>query len=145
VSATKLNSSFTKLSEASNEDDSGTPGTAEARPREERGSFLLDTENHTLNRTDGYPISISGSVAKFGNPQSIEQGSRELINQAVKVLDGERAYNDARLDQHLLGIQQLEPRSPPTTYKPSKVAPHHISVNEENFYKQYSEKVNEMR
>ena len=33
-----------------------------------------------------------------------QESTKFLINQAVKVLDGESAYNSANLDQHLMGI-----------------------------------------
>ena len=34
--------------------------------------------------------------------------TKQLINQAVKVLDGERAYNEANLDQFLMGIRNIK-------------------------------------
>ena len=37
-----------------------------------------------------------------------QQSTKQLINQAVKVLDGEKAYNDANLDQFLMGIQRVK-------------------------------------
>ena len=58
--------------------------------------------------------NIYNSVGKDRKSKSIEpalkhyySNTKRLISQAVKVLDGEKAYNEANLDQFLMGIKNI--------------------------------------
>jgi hypothetical protein len=37
------------------------------------------------------------------------KNTKNLIDQAMQVLDGEKAYNDANLDKYLMGIKNIKP------------------------------------
>jgi hypothetical protein len=70
------------------------------------------------------------------------KNTKKMIGQAVKVLDGEKAYNDANLDQYLMGIRKIKvekkillPKLLPTLDESAK---YKLSKEDENFYQQYS-------
>ena len=82
-----------------------------------------------------------------------------MINQAVRVLDGEKAYNIAGLDQHLLGIQKIMPKQNPFHELHTKRQERHkyfnnkksvakvdkrLTQNEENMYLQYSNQIEKL-
>jgi hypothetical protein len=60
------------------------------------------------------------------------------------VLDGEKAYNDANLDQYLMGIRKIKvekkklPKLLPSLNENPESVKYKLSKGEENFYQQYS-------
>lgn len=67
-----------------------------------------------------------------------------MIDQAINVLDGEKAYNDNNLDMYLMGINKLSIKKKPVKSKPTisppKVKSRKLSVKDETFYQKYLEK-----
>ena len=62
-----------------------------------------------------------------------------MLNTAVKVLDGEKKYNQNNLDQYLMGIQKLRVEKKNFPKLPAiKI----LSKADETFYQQYSTKNN---
>lgn len=66
-----------------------------------------------------------------------------MIDQAISVLDGEKAYNDLKLDRFLMGINSLKPKAKPVKPKPNisppKVHKRKLSYKDETFYRNYLE------
>ena len=46
-----------------------------------------------------------------------------MVDQALDVLDGERAYNEMGLDRYLMGINQLKIKKKPVKAKPTVSPP----------------------
>ena len=55
---------------------------------------------------------IKGGSSMSNNNSDLKnyyKDTKKMINQAVRVIDGEKAYNDANLDQYLMGIKRVKP------------------------------------
>ena len=68
---------------------------------------------------------------------------QSLLNQAVRILDGEKAYNNANLDQYLMGIKQIkcQIKQIKTKYpevRNSATLRNKLSKADETFYQQYA-------
>ena len=56
----------------------------------------------------GAEQGFSNKLRNLEKSRQHHSKTKEIINQAVKVLDGEKAYNDAILDQYLMGIKKIK-------------------------------------
>lgn len=88
----------------------------------------------------GQPSEGGKSPFKARNNASVM--TQQLLTQAVQVLGGEKAYNQANLDQYLMGIRNIKvakknvPKVLPTLDQ--QKLRNRLSRADESFYKQYS-------
>ena len=80
------------------------------------------------------------SILKKDKEMGYYSNTKKLITQAVKVLDGEKAYNDANLDQYLMGIKKIKvekkmlPKLLPSLTENQESDKYKLSKADENFY-----------
>ena len=90
----------------------------------------------------GQPSEGGKSPFKARNSNASSAMTQQLLTQAVQVLGGEKAYNQANLDQYLMGIKKIKVakknmRKVLPTLDQQKLR-NRLSRADESFYKQYS-------